>query len=65
MLNSIKLNYIEIYCIIYIHTPWTPGTEAAEPFHDVGHSEFALEQRLGRLGATLTSMIPNDSDGYW
>lgn len=23
------------------------GTEAAEPFHDVGHSEFALEQNLG------------------
>ena len=21
-----------------------PGAEAAEPFHDVGHSEFALEQ---------------------
>lgn len=25
------------------------GSEAAEPFHDVGHSEFALEQNLGFL----------------
>ena len=32
------------------------GTEAAEPFHDVGHSEFALEQPRGLKTCSMRSM---------